>query len=488
MNIREILDKQKNNSSNYIKDHKNIMYYSELYDKVIDISMNLRNSLTTIRKPILIYLPNGIEYVIAYFSVVFADKVIMPVYIKSTKFEIVDLINYSGAEMIITDNKHLEVLLDCANLCRYKIKVYNIESNVVYCNYNNMIYEHNQEELRDVVILLSTSGTTEKPKSVMLTHKNLLSNIESNIMSLNLTKEDKVLIVLPMCFGYCNTSQLLTHIFLGTSIVIMPEPFLAKTFFDIVEKERVTTFTCVPTLLYVILQYNSYVNYDVSSLRYICFGGTRISDEAILRLINRFPDIGFIPTYGQTEASPRITMLEQEYAINKLGSVGKAIPNVSIRIVDESGRDVLPNQVGEIVCSGNNIMKGYFKAVEETEKVIKEGWLYTGDIGYMDDLGFLYLMGRKKNIIKSGGMNIYPEEVENIIRLIPEVKDVVVIAKRDDLLDEIPHAIIVSDSPISEKKLKQFCKERISTYKVPKSIEFVNELNKTYNGKTIRKC
>lgn len=193
-----------------------------------------------------------------------------------------------------------------------------------------------KENAHDVAIMLHTSGTTSNPKRVMLTHSNLISNAESNIQSLKLTEHDKALIALPMVFGYCNCAQFLTHLYLGSTIVILDSFFFPKKFFRIVETEKITIYTAVPSMLLMLLEYRYSQLHDFSSLRYICFGGGKMPVDKLRILIKKYPSIGFVQTYGQTECSPRVTALLPEDALRKIGSVGKAIPNINIKIVDEN--------------------------------------------------------------------------------------------------------------------------------------------------------
>jgi len=344
----------------------------------------------------------------------------------------------------------------------------------------------NCDTTNDVAIMLHTSGTTSNPKRVMLTHSNLINNIESNIHSLALTSNDKACITLPIYFGYCNTAQFLTHLYLGGVIIMVNGIFIPRQFFKLVEEEKITNYTCVPSTLLTLLKYNYMDNYDYNSLRYICFGGGRMPTDKLAQLIEKFPSIGFVQTYGQTECSPRITALMPEYSLEKIGSVGKAIPNVEIKIVNNMGIEVHDSQVGEIIVRGKSTMLGYYKQPEETSQVIRNGWVHTGDLGYVDNDGFLFLIGRIKNIIISGGINIYPEEVELVILQHECIIDVCVIGVDDMLLGEVPIAKVILKYEIPESELMRYCSERLSKYKIPVRFEAVKAIPKTYNGKIKR--
>ena len=326
------------------------------------------------------------------------------------------------------------------------------------------------------------------PKRVMLTHYNIINNIESNIDSLKLNINDRVLISMPMHFGYCNTAQFLTHLYLGAEIYILDRTFFPKLFLQLVQEKKITNFTCVPTMLLLLMQFPNMNNYDTSSLRYICFGGSKMPVDKLKKVMKLFPQTTFVQTYGQTEASPRVTALLGNDAIRKIGSVGRPISKVEVRIVDKNDCELLPGQEGEIVVKGPNVMKGYYKQEEKTKDILKNGWLHTGDIGHLDAEGYLYLTGRKKNMIIVGGINVYPEEIEEILMEYPNVKEARVFGKKDELFGEVPIAeIVLSDSrDFSITDLKKYCKELLTDIKVPKQFTIVKDLVKTYNGKIKR--
>ena len=224
------------------------------------------------------------------------------------------------------------------------IEIINSEKNFI--NKSDAIKNVGTED--DVTIMLHTSGTTSDPKRVMLTHSNLINNVESNIQSLKLTVNDIVLISMPMYFGYCNTAQFLTHLYLGAIMVILDNMFLPKLFFQTVQNEKITNFTGVPSMLLMLSEYRYIDKYDISSLRYICFGGGKMPAEQLRRLIQDFKSVGFVQTYGQTECSPRVTALLPKDALRKVGSVGKPIPNVDVQIFDENDNFLSQRAIGEI--------------------------------------------------------------------------------------------------------------------------------------------
>ncbi|KST91466.1 Long-chain-fatty-acid--CoA ligase [Lactococcus lactis subsp. lactis] len=436
-----------------------------------------------------IFLPNSIDYAIAYFSIAYLDKTIVPIETGLKHFHLNNIIEYCDIKLIITNKRYGKVLYELLAGRKDRLSIFCVDSGEIEWeigNVDNQVYI-NDTELENVAILLHTSGTSSFPKRVMLTHKNLISNIESNIASLKLTSSDISLITLPMFFGYCNTSQFLTHLFLGATSVIMEQPFYPERFLRTIERYSCTNTTCVPSMLMLLMNVPS-LKYDVTNLRYICFGGGNISTIKLKYLIQKFPTIGFIQTYGQTEASPRITALMPEDSIKKLGSVGKPIPGVEVEVISKSGNELKENELGQIIVKGNNVFKGYFRRKELTAETIQKGWLYTGDLGKFDKDGYLYIVGRLKNVIISGGLNIYPEEVEEILRNHPFIENALVKKEENELLGEIPVADIVlnSQNKLTETDILTYCLENLENYQIPKKINIVNTLPKTYNNKIKR--
>lgn len=420
MFVTDLLEKHKNNGKTALKHGSKELSYSNWNSYAHKLSCKINELIPSNSINIALFMPNSIEYAVAYFAVLFSQKVVVPIGSQSKSLEVTSTLEYCEVDLIISTLNFRDYLIQNLKSYKYKISLLFIDDqSVEFINKNLEAIDKtkstaNKDE-EDTALLLHTSGTTNNPKRVMLTHKNLISNVESNIASLRLTSNDKVLIALPMHFGYCNTAQFLTHLYLGASMVIMDTMFLPKQFFQIVEKEQITNFTGVPSMLLMLLDYRYSFRYDYSSLRYICFGGGRMPIEKLKHLIERYNSVGFVQTYGQTECSPRITALLPQDSLIKIGSVGKPIPNVEILIIDENGTIVPSLRTGEIIVKGNNVMKGYYKQPEITNETIRNAWLHTGDLGYLDGDGYLYLTGRIKNIIISGGINIYPEEIEQIL-------------------------------------------------------------------------
>ncbi|KFN11133.1 class I adenylate-forming enzyme family protein [Paenibacillus macerans] len=493
MLIKEILNINSNNENIAIKTKISSITYKELYSKVI-YKTKIFGGYCNLTENIGIFIPNSIEYVISYFTITFLEKVIVPLDVRSTEEEIIREIIFCELRIIITNTRYSEFLHKVLRNNKLKVMVYNIETDtfLTYGSDSLPVINFKQSTSfndESVAIMLHTSGTTSNPKKVMLTHKNLLSNVCSIIESLKLDQNDKTIISLPLHLASGNTSQFLTHLYMGASIYLMDGLITRKKFAEIVSKEKITNYTCVPSILFVLFEdIKNYNNEDFSSLRFICFGGGDTPKAKIMKIKGANPDITFIHMYGQTEASARISHLLPEHW-NKIKSVGLPIPGVEIRIVNKRGEDVECGKVGEVIVKGNNVMKGYYKNEEATQRAIRDNWLYTGDYGKFDNQKFLYILGRKKNVIISGGKNIYPEEIEEVLLGHESIQNVLVKGENHDLLGEVPIAKIMlygNKLDTTENDILNYCYEHLSFYKVPKKIYFVNDFKRTRNGKIKR--
>lgn len=462
--------------------------YRDLYSIVENHGSIL--SFYNCNRNIGIFINNSINYAIAYFVVAYLNRVIIPIENTIKKDTIMSIVNYCEISLLFTDNENYLQLKNLLREIPYKIDVYNLDTHTheVINQHSSYIIQGEDDET-DVAIMLHTSGTISNPKRVMLTNKNLLTNIVSNIQVLNINENDVSLIVLPMFFGYCNSSQFLSHLYVGASLIIYDSFFLPRRFLEIIDERKCTNTTCVPSMLSLIISSCRREDFSLDSLRYICFGGGKTPKDIIEKAIDYFDKSGVIQTYGQTEASPRITCLLPEDAREKIGSVGKPIPNVQLKIVNEDFKEVPNGHIGEIIVKGENVMKGYYKNPMITKKTIVGGWLKTGDLGRFDSDGYLYIVGRIKNVIISGGLNIYPEEIEEVLLQHHKIKEVMVFGESHNILTEVPSArvVLMDGEKSSAKEIIDFCLTKLPTNKVPSKIYFCDELKKTYTGKISRR-
>jgi len=336
--------------------------------------------------------------------------------------------------------------------------------------------------------IIFTSGSTGEPKGVMITHNNIIANSDSIIHYLDLTADDVIHIVLP--FYYCYGLSLLhTHLRVAGSMVFNNNFMFLGAVINDLKNYKCTGFAGVPSHFQVLLRKSKSFKTDhFPDLRYVTQAGGKLHKVFIQEFMDNQPDIKFWVMYGQTEATARLSYLPPERLTDKLGSLGKAIPGVQLELVDESGKPVLkPGVVGELVARGDNIMKGYLGDEEGTAAALKDGWLQTGDLAYMDEDGFFYHTARRKEIIKVGGRRISPKEIEEVIVTIPGVVDCSISAIFDEILGEALKAEVVvadlNDPAMQESAFKKLCGEKLAAEKVPQVFEFSSRMKVAATGK-----
>lgn len=343
----------------------------------------------------------------------------------------------------------------------------------------------------DLAILMYTGGTTGLPKGVMLSHRNIMTSMYGMIIGFSFTFNDCTCFILPLF--HIALWPVLSLLMVGGKTVILRRPDVGEILRSI-HKERCTHINLVPTLLTWLLDDPRIDEFDLSSLRLIGYSGSPIAGEVLKRSIAKFGNI-FTQGYGLTEAAPIVTVLfKEDHAVEGprmklLSSVGKVGLPVEARIVDDEDRPLKPGEAGEVVVRGKNVMMGYWKNPELTAKVLRGGWLHTGDVGTIDEDGYIYLLDRKADMIITGGENVYPKETEDVLYEHPAVRECAVVAAPDDRWGERVQAVVVlkTGQTTTEAELITHCKSRLAGYKCPKKIEFWDELPKTSVGKILRR-
>jgi acyl-CoA synthetase (AMP-forming)/AMP-acid ligase II len=336
-------------------------------------------------------------------------------------------------------------------------------------------------------MLMFTSGTTGAPKGVLLSHGNLRANADGIIESLALGARDSILTALPFFYAYGN-SVLLSHLGCGARLIIERNFTFPHAIVEAMARERVTGFAGVPSTFALLLARVRLENYDLASLRYVTQAGGAMAPPLTRRLMAALPGKQIFVMYGQTEATARLTCLPASRLEEKLGSVGLPLRGVKLEVRDASGAPVAANVVGEIWAAGPNIMSGYWRNPEATAAVLRDGWLRTGDMGRLDEDGFLYIVGRRSDIIKVGAHRVHPQDVEDVLAELDDVAESAVIGVEDEILGEVIKAFVLlrPGSGLQEREVKRHCLEKLAPYKVPKFVEFVNSLPRTPSGKVQR--
>jgi acyl-CoA synthetase (AMP-forming)/AMP-acid ligase II len=340
----------------------------------------------------------------------------------------------------------------------------------------------------DIAQIIYTSGTTGTPKGAMLRHENLVANTESIINYLHLTAEDRGMAVLPFFYSYGN-SVLLTHIATGACLVVNQNFVYPNVILDEMLRERVTGFAGVPSTFALLLHQSAVRNYSFPSLRYLTQAGAAMAPKLVQALMEVFPRVDIFVMYGQTEASPRLSYLPPGDLQRKPGSIGKAIPGVTLQLLDPAGRAVRLGEVGEIVAQGENIMAGYWGRPEESAIVLTRDGLRTGDLAWMDEERYLYIFSRKSDMIKSGSHRIAPKEIEGIIHEHEAVHEVAVIGVEDEILGKALKACVVlkAASGCTAREIIIHCRKNLPAFKVPHLVDFHSELPKTATGKICKR-
>lgn len=350
----------------------------------------------------------------------------------------------------------------------------------------------------DVAHLYYTSGTTGRPKGVMLTHKNVKAHALGTIAELHLTERDHWVHVAPL-FHLADAWATFAITWIGGKHIIIPS-FDPVAVFKAIEREEVTVTNLIPTMLNMMVNHVEVGKYDYKSLRTLLSGGAPIAPDLVRRIIETFK-CDYIQTYGMTETSPYLTLsilkkhlmdLPWEEQLKFKSSTGREFINVHLRVVDEKGRDVDRDsrQVGEIIAKGDTVSPGYWNLPEETRDAFQNGWLHTGDLAVIDQEGYVTIVDRKKDMILTGGENVYSIEVENILYMHPAVLEATVIGVPHNHWGEAVKACVVLNKghEITEEEIISFCKQHLAQYKAPKSVDYLKALPRTGSGKIFKKA
>ncbi len=340
-------------------------------------------------------------------------------------------------------------------------------------------------ERDDLAALMFTSGSTGKPGGVMVSHGNIMANTESIVQYLALTENDRIMTVLP--FHYCfGTSLLHTHLKVGASLVIDPRFMYPEKVLERMLEAECTGFAGVPSHFQVLLGQSSLYKRQFPHLRYVQQAGGHLAPSFVRELREALPTTQIFIMYGQTEATARLAFLPPEYLDGKLGSIGKAIPGVRLRVVDQSDSEVAPGEIGEIVAEGANITRGYWDAPAESSVCFRNGRLYTGDLGTVDNEGFIYLVDRTRDFLKCGGERVSCRQIEESLLEFEELVEAAVLGMPDEVLGEAVKAFVAPRHSANHglcDRLLTFCKSRMNAHLVPRKIIVLDALPKNANGK-----
>lgn len=461
--------------------------YADLWRRCSLLVGGLRSRGAKAGDRIAILANNSHQYVETYIGVPAGGMVVVPLNTRHALPELVYALKDSGANILLTDRTELGELTEMVD------EIIRLPS-----DYEDMLEQSSEAVLGEdpdenaLAGLFYTGGTTGASKGVMLTHRNLIANTHNWLAAIPQSSEDRTLIMAPM-FHAAGSNGILGAIWLG-SCQISLAAFDPKAALDLIEKHSVNITLGVPTMLAALAEEQHSNPRKTDTLEIIAHGGSPIATEVIRRTSSAFPTAQMIEVYGATELSPLATILGHEERLvddPRARSCGRSAIGNIISICDPEGNELPVGEVGEVVVAGTNVMKGYWKKEEQTEAVLINGSYWTGDLGYLDAAGYLYLVDRSKDMIVSGGENVYSTEVEEVLYKHPAVLEAAAFGVPDEKWGEAVHAVVVpreEHNNIDPAEIVDFCRDHIAGYKVPKGIDIQHEpLPKSGPGKVLKR-
>lgn len=483
--------------------HDRSITFRELYQAAGCLSDHLKKLALPEGSRAAILFENSIEYVIAYFATFDSGLVMVPLDTSLAPESLNFILKDSGAQVLIVQGKYkrqLDTIIDGNDSLRTIISDKPLrpsDGRTVVLLKDILAHEVTlpdpaerakealaAESPHELAAVFYTSGSTGTPKGVMLSHRNLVSNTLATVEYLRLQPQESVMTILPFYYIYGN-SLLLTHVACGGTVVIDNRFMYPEVVLDEMEKQRVTGFSGVPSTFMILLNNTSFTKRQFPQLRYFTQAGGGMAPEVTRRLMDAFPTKEIWIMYGQTEAAPRVTYCPPEKLLEKLGTIGLPVPGVEVKIVDEQFNELPPDQPGEIAVGGPNVMLGYWNQPEDTSEVLRNGWLITGDLARKDKDGYIYVVGRKREIIKAAGHRVSAKEVEERILENEKVAEAAVFGVPDEVFGEaIKAAVVLKPGQIAEpREIQAWCQKRLAAFKIPKTIVFLDSLPKYQSGK-----
>jgi len=445
---------------------------------------------------VVVSLPNSPEVFACFGAIWRIGAVIVPVMFLLGETETRYILNHSDAKAVITSSDLLEKIENARRGIEHveHVIVLGGQNDGDKVDFYGLIEKHPPEQQTaemnpdDVALMIYTSGTTGRPKGVMLSHNNLYQNAAASFAANEASKGDITLLCLPLAHSFgvvvMNSGNLGQY---REAFGVLMRWFDPEEVFRLVEKYRVTQFIGVPTMYQLLVHHPAAGKYDTRSLERCTISAAPVTEELYKAFTTRF-GCKMYEGYGLTEAAPAVALCRPSMPIKK-GSTGVPLPGVEVRIFDPEDNELPPGEQGEIVVRGPNVMVGYYKQPEETAETLRGGWLHTGDVGYLDEDGYLFITDRIKDMIIKGGYNIYPSEIEGFLEEHPAVGEVAVIGVPDEKYGEEIMAFIVKmpGRELTEDTLIDFAKARMTPFKAPSRVKFVDGLPKSLVGKVLKK-
>lgn len=492
------------NSAKIRPDHLALIFeedsytYQELEDIVRKIAFHLDRRGVKKGTRVALMLNNCPGLIFSYYAVLYLGGIVVqnnPMYKeRELRYQIQD----SGAEYIIIENTILEAIPKVREFVDHVIvarvaKHEEFETLDDYISGTDLIEDAvNIDPKEDIAVLQYTGGTTGVSKGVRLSHYNLVSNVIQTDKFLGVHSKkgkEKVLNVLPLFHVYGMTVSMNYCFFLESTLYLV-ERFESTKILSLIDEEKITMFPGTPTIYIAALSNENIENYDLASI-HTCISGSAPLSIEVKNKFEKITGAKLVDAYGLSEASP-VSHSNPVNGLQKPGSMGVPIPGTDCKIVDiHDGITEMPvNEPGELIIKGPQVMQGYWNREDETKHSLRDGWLYTGDVAYMDEDGYCFIVSRKKDVIIASGYNIYPREIEEVLFEHPSVQEVVVVGIPDSYRGETVKAFVVKEKgydDVTKEELLAFCQERLARYKVPTNVSFLEELPKTTVGKILRR-
>jgi len=448
---------------------------------------------------------NSDLYVAAYYAAAKSGLTFLPLNYRAKALELQYMINTAKAKVLLVGDRYADLVMRLRSeltTIREYLSLGTADSHMHRLATLAQTAAPDEAEAevddQDVSVLMYTSGTTSLPKGVMLSFHDFTAYVTANVEMADGTDRGTALVCVPF-YHIAGTTAMMTSIWTGRKMIVMPQ-FDAKSWLALVEKEQVTHAFVVPTMMKQLLDEPSFAKTDLSSLQNMAYGGAAMPLPVIRRAITVFPKtVGFVNAYGQTETTSSLTVLgpddhrldgspeQVELKLKRLNSIGKPLPDVEVMVRDEYSNTLHPGQVGEICIRTPRIMKGY--AGRADDAALSDGWRATGDLGWIDDDGYVFFAGRKDDMIIRGGENIAPAEVESVLMSHPAIEEAAVIGEPSEEWGQVVKAFVVvrPGQDASADDLRAFCTSRLASFKRPEMYEFLPELPKNALGKILRK-
>ncbi len=440
----------------------------------------------------------------AYFAAAQLDAIYVPINFRAKTDELAQMLEIVQPTCLLLGERYLSLVPEGSRSSE-GIVLLDGEASGSHKSYEALLAESSPDQMHfpeagdeDTTVIMFTAGTTGVPKGVMLTHDSFSSYLLATVEPADLDVEESNLITVPF-YHIAGLQAALAAVYGGRTLVVMRQ-FEPEEWLRLAQENQANRAMLVPTMLKHLMEHPKFSDYDLSSLRVITYGAAPMPLEVIREAIRRFPGARFINAFGQTETASTITMLppddhvldgspeEIETKLKRLTSIGKPLDDVEVAIVDEDGQPVATGEQGEIIARGSRMMAGYWQEESATRDTMRGGWIYTGDLGYQDEDGYIFLSGRAKDFIKRGGEMISPEEVEHVLRSHPELDDAAVIGVPDVEWGEEVRAVVVGRSDrVTEAEIIEFCRDKMAGYKRPRSVIFVGELPRNVMGKLLKR-